>query len=394
MINHSMKLSLLLALFVFTNASNAFAQPNWPNLAEAEGELVRRHRQHGINRRVAIEKPQNSANLGYYSISAHFDVGVNLVTDDEIESRNPGQLPNKPTCYFGIIGPGRFWFVPEGAEIEDGEWRDSNTVEIDAGLEYDSRPEHEGWRAFISVNRVQTNYTYITDGIYNAWRGKGSSYDVTFSINDDGIPVLKVEEEGESPIEFTWNPENQRNTGESVFETRYSRNRTAKRVVGNTRPASDNDFTRDGSTFSCTTKDCTIYYAQRVDGKVGNVSKFLAPIYPNDPEKEYHFKVHAEDTGHDTPLTGPDSYDSHAPNGRPSDESRRILDFYQLDGATPLQVGGQTFPNLYDIGRKNGSYEETQDGISRYQQETVRVNLRATKDVQGTLVFVSSGETP
>ena len=75
----------------------------------------------------------------------------------------------------------------------------------------------------------------------------------------------------------------------------------------------------------------------------------------------------------------------------PTRHSRRIVDFPNLNGATPTNIGGVITPNIIDTGRTNNSQNATQGGVSRYQQETVRINLYTPQRAAGRLNFIRRG---
>ena len=393
---------LLLAVTTFTlvTAAVTFAQGGSVNLP-AEGSISRSAGQFGVNRRVAIGQPEDATVVGYYRMSAIFNTALQVPTGSALNNLPPGRLPNKPSFYFGLKGSGRHW-VPDDPSftppMNDGEWVTGSNLEIDAGLEYDSRPTYRGWRAFISVNRVQVNYS--SGGV--PWRGQASGYHLVFRVDENGIPYLTVVG-GDANFTFTWHHTGVlRTTGDWVLP--YSSRSTVgmKRVIANTRPRPasglvEDNYRLDGTRFTCTTSASQITYWRNTAVGRTEETRYLSPRYPNDPDNPYaplHFGIDGVNTGYDTPATGVNSYDwpRNPPNNMiPTRNSRRIVDFAGLDGATSTNIGGVVTPNIIDTGRARGSQWATQGGESRYRRETVRINLYTTRRAQGRLNFIRRG---
>ena len=236
--------NILVVSFVTLCFNNAFAQDRAPNIP-AEGPFrdpdgvlppdpqnpYSQHRQFGVNRRVAIGRPDDTRNIGFTGISGTFTVQLQVPTGSGVNNQDPGQLPNKPTFYFGIRGPGRYW------PRNNSNWIFANSVEVDAGLEYDSRSTFRGqnvrgWRAFISINGVQTNYSLAT----GPWRGQANQYRLNFRIDRDGVPHLLVNGYGGN-FEFAWNHTNNLSMdGESIYPQTSDRLIGLKKVIADTRP--------------------------------------------------------------------------------------------------------------------------------------------------------------
>ena len=230
--------------------SDAAAQDRWPNLP-AEGPVARRDSQYGVNRRVAIGRPEDAQVIGYFQIEATFDCKFAIPSSGNITA--PGDLPNKPTFYFGIRGPVRI--QRNGQTVTENR-------EVDAGLEWDSRANHRGWRAFISVNGVQTNYNI--NGV--RWRGLAQQYFLRLRIDDNGIPWMRVQGGGAN-FSFPWSSDNQpHGSGEAVFPGTARELLGLKRVIADTRPepSSGNErdnYRLDGTRINCMTSNNRIYYS-------------------------------------------------------------------------------------------------------------------------------------
>ena len=256
---------LLLAVIIltFVTAAVTLAQGGSINIP-AEGEINRGPGQHGVNRRVAIGQPEDARVKGYFGMSATFRTALQIPTGSALNTLRPGRLPNKPSFYFGLKGVGWHW-LPDDPTFQrklPGQWVNQPNLEIDAGLEYDSRPAYRGWRALISVNRVQIEFRTAS----GPWRGQASEYDLTFRIDNQGVPYLRVRPSGGTAFEFAWNHTGVLGTPEEKILIPNSHNVVGmKRVIANTRPAPpanrpEINYRLDGLRFTCTTTECKLYY--------------------------------------------------------------------------------------------------------------------------------------
>lgn len=376
------------------------------SVASAEGDvnvIGREQGQHGVNRRVAVAPPEDARVTGFYAISAHFNVsGMQLPSGSAITAiERAGRLPNKPSFYFGIRGPGRYYQREQivRGRLELAHWvENAAQVEVDAGLEYDSRPQHRGWRAFISINRVQVNYSSIIGGRLRPWRGQASQYTLKFRIDAGGFAYLQVSG-NDGNFEFAWNHTGVLGTKEAIFANSDRTLIGLKKVIANTRPAPPRNVAEDaldGTRFTCTSTDTKIYYSWRTNwGNVLDLEQFLSPQHPNpnvpdNANLPSHFRINATTTGYDTQFHSFD-WPTARVNGQMTRNSRRRVDFSSLDRATPLS---RLRPDIFDIGRGAGSEGETQNSQSRYRTETVRINLYTPFRATGRLGFIRQGGTP
>ena len=341
-----------------------------PKTARAEGTITRPAGggEWGVNRRVT-------------SVTDCIGAKGTFVMDFGLPSDAAGQVTaasnpqnSSPSFYFGGSGPGRY-------VDNSGVWHNNENVEVDAGLQWNwlntaSRPR--GWVAFISVHKQQTNPTVYNESIgdYVPWRGTDRAYNLDYRITSLGEVKLNVSNLGtfywRDPTNTTYSTPSTADirpeVGERVMDGSLNAQRV-KKVIALTR---GNSFTDDldGSWLECVFRNGRLVHSNGVEE---DWTRRFMDVGP---------------TGYDAPgndATGGGGINSidALRNGVRTTRSRYKVDFPKLNGAVPSPG-----TSLITAGRSIGSSNATEIGNSRYNAETVRINLRTFQSLFGRRVRV------
>ena len=256
-----------------------------------------------------------------------------------------------------------------------------------------------GWTAFISVDEDQTNPAVYDANIkdYTPWRtqrrnrsatdqsysfrGTDKVYNLDYRVTSDGAICLDISGLGafywtnaQAPNTFSpsgvWP-----NTGVRVMTPSRLGEQRVKRVTALTRDRNNRDEL-DGSWIECVFRNGRVVHSngQQDDWTTNYISGSADP--------------RLNPTGYDSPGNGAngggalDSIDATR-NGSRTTISRYKVDFPSLNGATP-----SAGTSLITAGRSFGSLNATEGSKSRYNAETVRINLRTFQSLFGNRVRV------
>ncbi len=343
----------------------------------------------GVNRRVTSEPDCVGVNGTFaMDFALPSDAAGNVTA-----ATNPRN--SSPSFYLGSVGPGRSLDAA-------GAWRNSERVQIDAGLQWDwggTARSLIGWTAFISVDEDQTNPAVYDANIkdYTPWRtqrrnrsaadqsyslrGTDKAYNLDYRVTSDGAIRLDIGglgafywANGQAPNTFSpsgvWP-----NVGVRVMDPARLAEQRVKRVTALTRNRTNTDEL-DGSWLKCVFRNGHVVHSngQQDDWTTNYISGSADP--------------RLNPTGYDAHGNGAngggalDSIDATR-NGRRTTLSRYKVDFPSLDGATPIAG-----TSLITAGRSFSSLNATEVNKSRYNAETVRMNLRTFQSLSGNRVRV------
>jgi hypothetical protein len=317
----------------------------------AEGGGQRPSEDYGINRRVRSEQ-------NYVEVSGQFDVTF------ELRRNAAGQIDTRsfPSFYLGGRGVGQ----------------DGNAHEVDAGLQYDPRPPGGAlprWTLFIANQGDHTNpRVWVSGSGWHIPNPNGDSYTLHYKTEADGKLSLDVSGIGTfywvdpnthspksipprgSNVIWPW-----QSIGEIVMNPANFNTHSVKRVIALTQDkpqaGESKEGVLDGSTMTCVFSNGTVYGPARTQISWGQSQTDQGhPTYGG--------------TGYDAPETGNLAYDAIW-NSHLTSRSQFKVKFPYVT------------PQMLARGDFSGSHSGKEANVSRYQHETVNLNLRTVNVPRG-----------